>query len=462
MAYAGIMTDEQRTEVALWRLSVLGPMISARREHGDLRAFFEQAAQHLYQHPDGRWVRLSPRTLEDWHYAYQHGGLEALKPAVRKDRGRSRVINPEVAELLLAAKREKPRRSVRRLIRMLERAGKVRKKELKRSTVHRLLAAHGISSRPRRGEDAERRSFGLSHAGDLWQGDAMHGPQVIAPDGLLRKAYLLSQIDVATRFVPHSFFALSEGAVDHEHGLKQALLKHGRPRAYYVDRGAAYMAHSLRIICGELGFHLWHTPKGDAPAKGVIEKWHRTWREEVGDELPDEPLPLGELNAIHWAWLGAEYHGRIHHTTGWAPREHWLSEAEHLRSLPPGKNLDDVFLHRRRRTVRKDGTVRWGGGYLEVRAELVGRRVELRFDPAAPEELPRVFIEGRFYCDTVPQDRFANANRKRRRKVGEVAPPQQPSGLDPLQQLQDEHYRRTRPVGSADHEAQSGHDDKED
>ena len=444
------MTDEQRIEVALWRLSVLGPVISARREHGDLRTFFEQAAQHHYQHPDGSWIRLSPRTLEDWHYAYQHGGLEALKPAVRKDRGESRVIAPEVAELLLAAKRENPRRSVRRLIRMLERAGKVHRRELKRSTVHRLLAAHGIGGRPRRGADAERRSFGIVHAGNLWQGDAMHGPRVIAPDGQIRKAYLLSQIDVATRYIPHSYFALSEKAVAHEHGFKQALLKHGRPRAYYVDRGAAYMARSLRIICGELVIHLQHTQPGDAAAKGVVEKWHRTWRDEVGDELPDEPLPLDELNSTHWAWLGTEYHARNHGTTGRAPREHWLAEAEQLRALPANKILDNVFLHRERRTVRKDGTIRWGGRYLEVRAELVGRRVELRFDPADPEALPRVFVEGRFYCDTVPLDRFANSLRKRRRHVGELAPPEPGCGLDPLKQIREEHYQRTRPPGNAD------------
>ena len=113
---------------------------------------------------------------------------------------------------------------------MLERARVVRPGELSRSSVHRLLRTQGISGRPVRGPSAERRSFLSEHAGDLWVGDAMHGPKVIAPDGRLRKSYLLSQIDDATRFVPHSFFALSEGAVEHEHGFKQALLKHGRPR----------------------------------------------------------------------------------------------------------------------------------------------------------------------------------------------------------------------------------------
>ena len=78
---------------------------------------------------------------------------------------------------------------------------------------------------------------------------------------------------------------------------------------------------------------------------------------------------------------GAEYHVRVHDTTKRAPRDHFLADVRELRPVPPGKNLDDVFLHRKRRKVRKDGTVRWQGGYLEVRADLTGDVVELRFDP---------------------------------------------------------------------------------
>jgi putative transposase len=100
---------------------------------------------------------------------------------------------------------------------MLELANIVRAGELRRSTVHRLLlVAHGASARPLRGPATERRSFLPEHAGDLWVGDSMHGPPAIAPDGRLRKAYLLSQIDGATRYVPHSYFALSEGAAGQE------------------------------------------------------------------------------------------------------------------------------------------------------------------------------------------------------------------------------------------------------
>jgi len=103
----------------------------------------------------------------------------------------------------------------------------------------------------------------------------------------------------------------------------------------------------------------------------------------VEDELPLGPVPIDELIAKHDAWLAVEYHARKHDTTGRVPREHWLEQVDHLRPLPPGKSLDEVFLHRVQRDVRKDGTVRFEGRLLEVRAELAGERgVELRFDPS--------------------------------------------------------------------------------
>ena len=442
------MKPEDKQAVALWRLGVLGPLASARLAHGDRRQYFAEAAARTHERPDGTRVQLAARTIEAWYYAYRHGGFRALFPQDRADRGRSRAIAAEIAEQILRVKRERPRRSIRRIIRMLERARIVRVGALHRSTVHRLLAAHGVSARPLRGPVTERRSFLPEHAGDLWVGDALHGPLVLAPDGTVRPAYLLSQIDGATRYVPHSFFAVSEGAVDEEYGFQQAIAKHGPPRTYYVDRGPAYIADSLRLICAELGIRLLHTGVQDCEAKGVIERWHRTWREEVGDELPEQPLPLAELNAKHWAWLAAEYHARRHETTGRVPREHWLAEVPSLRTLPPTVRLAEVFLHRERRVVRKDGTVRFHGGFLEVRPELVGREIELRFDPRDDAARPRVFVDQRFVCDTVPLDRLRNAARRRRRLRGEAAPEVAPSGLDPLALIEAEHYERVRPVGA--------------
>jgi len=120
--------------------------------------------------------------------------------------------------------------------------------------------------------------------------------------------------------------------------------------------------------------------------------------------------------------------------------------------VPREKNLDEVFLHRERRTVRKDGTVRFAGGYLEVRPELVGREVELRFDPTDASLTPRVLESDRFVCDTQPLDRFANASRPRRRLGFAAAVTNDPTGLDPLSDLLCEHYDRVRLSGAALHD----------
>lgn len=440
------MDDKTKQDLALFRVSVLGALVGAELSHGEVVALCREAALRTWEWPDGTKGRLSARTIEGWFYAYQRGSFAALLPKDRKDLGSS-DIRPELAELLLRAKREKPRRSLRRLIRMMERAGKTQRGELSRSAVHRLLARHALSGRPVRGPSAERRSFLYELPGELLVGDALHPRRkVLDEQGRPRKAYMLSQIDCATRYVPESYFAFSEDAAAQERGLKLALLSHGRWRRYYVDLGAAYVARSLKLICAGLDMELVHAGKGDAEAKGAIERWHKTWREEVEDELPDHPISLRELEEKHRAWLDREYHSRKHDTTGRAPKEHWLSLCEHLRPLPRGLDLDALFLHRVTRTVNKTGTVRWNGARLEVSPTLVGKKVELRFDPHAPERLPKVYLADRFVCDTVPLDLFKNARRKRRRSLGAPDPKVEPTGISPLDDLVAEHRRATAPV----------------
>ncbi len=451
-AYDGAMDEKARQQLALFRIAVLGPLVGARLEHGELVELCRAAAARTWESPNGTTIDVSARTVEDWFYAYQRGGFAALHPKRRSDADKPRVVTAELTDLVLRLKKERPRRSVRRIIRVLERAKKVARGELTKSTVHRLLKAHGVSRRPLRGPGAERRSFIHEFAGDLWVGDALHLHRpVLDGAGRQHKAILLSQIDSATRYLAHSYIVLSAGesSVDQEYGLKQALLTHGRPRAYYVDRGAAYTAHSLRAICAELDIRLLHTQTRDPEAKGVIERFHRTWREEVEDELPDGPLHLASLVAKHDAWLSVEYHARVHETTSRAPREHWLEHVEHLRALPHDVSLDEVFLHREQRKVRKDGTVRFAGRLLEVRAELTGQKVHLRFDPVRKDVLPRVFVNNRFVCDTVPLDRLGNAHRRRRHDVGPLPVAHEPSGLEPLALIEAEHQQYARPLSGA-------------
>ena len=91
------MDDKTKRDVALWRLGVLGPLVSARLEHGDRRQLLREIAARVHQMPDGKVVKLSARTIESWYYAHKRGGFEALYPETRSDCGQSRAIAPEIA-----------------------------------------------------------------------------------------------------------------------------------------------------------------------------------------------------------------------------------------------------------------------------------------------------------------------------------------------------------------------------
>lgn len=463
LGYSGSMSTKKRPEspedIALWRLSILGPLVSTRLTHGDRRTHFARAAELEYEQPDGRRVQVSPRTIEDWYYEYLKGGWKALMPTPREDRGQSRAIRPEIARRLIAAKRQKPRRSIGRLIKCFVRLGWVQPDELKRSTVHRLLQANALSLRPPREHGHERRSFLPEHASDLWIGDVMHGPRVRQADGSQVKSYLITILDAATRFVVRSRFCTDEGMLSHENVLLAAIEQHGLPRVYYVDRGAAYVADSLAIICADLGVQLLHTKARDPEAKGVIERWHRTVRDELLDELPADSLTLDDLNAALWAWLGVEYHARTHSTTGRAPGLHFESELQHLRPVPEGISLRDIFLHRALRLVRKDGCVSLDGVFYEVPGDLVGERVELRFDPRQPDDLPLVFHRGAYRDVATVLDRLANANARRRPlPAGEPVP--EDMDIDAIGLLADEYYRTIH--GAPNRDVGRNRQDRED
>ena len=130
---------------ALFRLSVLGPLVSRERlERGDLKQLVAELAQREYAIPGSQRHRLGAKTIEAWYYAWRRLGLEGLVPKTRLDRGRSR-IEPALQEAILAAKRDNPRRSTRLILQLLQAQGLPGAQSLSRSALHRLLQLHGLS-----------------------------------------------------------------------------------------------------------------------------------------------------------------------------------------------------------------------------------------------------------------------------------------------------------------------------
>ena len=289
--------------LALFRLSVLGPLVSrGRLERGELKTIIHELAQRDYDIPGSRRSRIGEKTIEAWYYRWRHQGVEALAPKVRADRGASKLA-PPVQAAILAAKRDNPRRSINQIRELLERSGQVPTGTLSRSSIHRLLQHHGLARvTGSASEVQEKRRFVAEYAGEIWYGDVMHGP-VVPMNGRLRKAYLVSLMDDASRLIAHGAFCPGETALDIEGVLKQAVLKRGRPRRLVLDNGPAYRAQTLQAVCARLDIRPVYCRPYTPTSKGKLERWHRTFRAQFLSELDIAGLrDLEDLNARLWAW----------------------------------------------------------------------------------------------------------------------------------------------------------------
>jgi transposase InsO family protein len=403
--------------VALFRLSVLGPLVSRTRlARGELQAMLRELASKEYDIPGSRRRQVAEKTLQIWFYRYRREGLAGLAPKQRSDHGRSK-ISTAVQERLLATKRENPRRSLHMLQQLLEDEGVVPRGTLSRSAIHRFLQRQGLS-RPV-GADSqpeERRSFLAEHANQIWFGDVMHGPRVLM-QGRSRKTYLVSLLDDASRLIVHSAFCLAETALEIEGVLKQGVLKRGLPAKIIVDNGSAYRSASLQGICARLSISLIYCRPYAPEGKGKLERWHRTTRSQFLSELNPRPLALEDLNARLWAWTEQVYHRSPHAGLGGrTPLERYQQDLPHIRLLGLlAAKLDAIFQHRIQRLVRKDGTVSYEGRFFEVPYELTGKTVWLVVDPHTHTAVGVEDEAGVCLGAVTPLDALANRHRLRRK-----------------------------------------------
>ena len=409
---------KQVDPLALFRLSVLGPLISRERlARGELQQLIRELSAREYAIPGTRRRHLGEKTIQAWYYAWRRQGLDGLVAKPRADRGSSK-IEPALQEAILAAKRANPRRSVRQIVRLLQAAGTVPGHSLSRSAVHRLLQQHALSRCPAH-QPEERRSFAAEFAGSIWYGDVMHGPRV-PHEARLRKTYLVSLFDDASRLVAHGAFCLGETALDIEGVLKQALLRRGVPIKLVVDNGAAYRASTLHSLCARLGIHLIFCRPYAPEGKGKLERWHRTVRDQFLAELDERRIhDLSDLNARLWAWLEQVYH-RTEHSglQGMTPLARYQRDLPRIRSLGArAAQLDALFHHRIQRLVRKDGTVSYQGQRFEVPFELAARTVKLVVDPHAGRVVGVEDDAGVSLGQATALDMIANNHRTRRKST---------------------------------------------
>jgi len=409
---------KKKEQIAIFRYGVLGALLSRNHiERGELKKLIREAANRDYDIPGSIHSRIAAKTIEAWYYKYQREGLDGLRLKVRVDKGMCK-LSLDTQDMIIQAKKENPKRSIDAIIGIVESKGMTTKGEISRSSVHRLLKQHGISRMSGSSSEPEEfRSFETQYANQIWHGDVMHGPKLMI-DGRMRKVYLVSLMDDASRLLAHSAFCLGETALDIEGVLKQAVLKRGLPMKLLLDNGAAYRSGSLKDICARLGILMIFCRPYAPEGKGKLERWHRTFRAQFLSELDTSRIhDLNDLNTRLWAWIEQVYHRRIHTSlNGLTPLSRYQQDLARIRLLgSKALKLDELFYHRVSRKVRRDGTVAWNGNRFEVDYVLTGKQVQLVIDPHAGEAVRVENEDGEVLSMAIPLDVKANCQRKRRK-----------------------------------------------
>jgi len=370
----------------------------------------------------GRRIRVSRQTADRWIRDWRAGGFDALVPSPRQSTARTPA---EVLELAVALRRENPARTAAGIRRIL-------RTQLGWSPDERTLQRHFTRLGLTHADRAAPAVFGRFEAdrpNELWPGDALHGIVIAG-----RKTYLFAFLDDHSRLVVGHRWGYAEDTVRLAAALRPALGSRGVPEGIYVDNGSAFVDAWLLRACAKLGIKLIHSAPGRPQGRGKIERFFRTVRDQFLVEItgdPDEPgrhfvADLLELNRLFTAWVETVYHTHIHSETGQAPLARWQSGGPF--PLPTPAALAEAFLWEERRSVTKTATISLHGNTYQVDPMLVGRRVELVFDPFDLTQL-EVRLAGKPMGLAIPHRIGRHSHPKARPETPPPAPPT-PTGID--------------------------------
>ena len=422
--------------VALFRAEVIGAIARMELSRGGLRARIAELSRQKFRPPGSpRLKSFGVSTLERWYYRYRKHGLRGLHPNVRSDRGRARQLDAKLQELVADIRREYPSASAVLIARTLKKKGLV--SELTPTTLRRFYAQRGLTRGAREpAPGAVRLRWQAERPHALWHGDVCHGP-TLSLGGRRVPLRIHGMLDDCSRALIALEPLETEREVDMLEVFIRALLIHGKPDALYLDNGATYRGHALRLACERLGITLIHAQPHDPQARGKMERFWRTLREQCLDFI-------GTASSLHdvrvrLVAFADEYH-RTPHSGLMGECPGTVVSTEAAKPIEE-KELRDALTTSVRRRVRTDSTLSISGKTYQVReAFLGGRVVTARVYAVDQEPEPFVMLDGRRYR-LEPVEPKLNAALRRERTPGETKPS---TGFDPNQARLDELVSQVR------------------
>ncbi len=369
------MDNDTSTKTALRRHEIIAPLLVPGMEEAEKRRIRREILER-----EG----ISERTLRRYLASYRKNRYDGLKPKTRSDAGKLKSMPQEILDRAAELKQELPERSVRRIIRILEGEGIVRRGAISRSTLSRHLLKMGFGTADLKiikitGTAARR--FVKSGRNSLWQADVKYGPYIPTTNGGKKRTYMIALIDDATRIVCHAEFYDNQRLPILEDSFRKAILKYGKPDAVYVDNGKIFISRWFRIACAKLSIRHLNTKAYSPNSKGKIERFNGTVEEFMQEIALEKPKTLEELNHKFRIWIDEGYNNSPHKSlNGNTPMQAYQSNPKKVRFATP-EECRDAFLWEDTRKVDNTGCFKLSGIEYEAGIEYIGKKVDIRYDP---------------------------------------------------------------------------------
>ena len=380
-------------KIAQFKFALIAPVTQGLITDPSNTAYYKRVTEKPITFPDGSVKQLSYKTLEKWAYLYRRFGIDGLMPHNRSDKGSTRALTDTAIEEIFRLKQEFPRLNATQIHAQLIRTGYVP------ATVSVCAVQRFIKHNDLKGAQnpnlKDRKAFEEDAFGKMWQTDTCYYPY-ITEDGRSRRVYSICIIDDHSRLIVGGELFYNDSAANFQKVFKDAVATYGIPNKLYTDNGSPYVNEQLSLICGSIGCVLLHTKVRDGASKAKIERFWRTSKEcfLYGLDM-DKVHSLDEFNTLFREYLRS-YNTTPHSGIGCAPFDRYQATRDRISTPQSREWLDDCFLNRTSRKVRKDSTISINSVSYDVPMQFIGQTVEIRFRPGEPDSAAIFYENERF------------------------------------------------------------------
>lgn len=403
--------DKNLHEIALFRFSLIAPLVNDTYEASSKMQFFRDVASKTHVLPSGDKAIYSPATIKNWYLTYKKIGFDGLFPKKRSDIGKPRAFDESTIRKIHDIKEKYPYITGKMVYYKLVEEGYIKMSDVSLASIYRYIRDNNLKRSQI--SPTERKAFEMEFANDCWQSDTSFGPKIIV-NGRKVQSYLIAFIDDASRLIVHAEFFFSDNAVNMQCAFKKAVSKYGVPKRLFVDNGKSYKNSQLNFICASLGVVLIHSRAYSPESKGKIERCFRTFKDNYINSTDWNSFSsLEHLNVEFSKYLNTEYINKVHSAINDTPKNRYLKDMDRIK-YKSEKELEEAFLHRVTRKVNNDATIKLHSKCFEVPQKYIGQRINVRYSPI-DLDIAYIFDINNCLTDTVyPLKKVDNSKIKRK------------------------------------------------